>query len=157
MVSAATLPESVQVRALDCEVSERQRSYFGDGYVSSQHSRPLTAGKLPLARCRPPGCSQRHIQQQECRSQAGNDAFIFLRCHDFSSLSELTKNDDLLFLVPLAKRKYQVKISPVWQVGHVGHSVRAVVTQREKFALKLVRADDHDVRANVELVASPIV
>src|ERR1700745_933457 len=86
-----------------------------------------------------------HIQSKSAEAKADDDACVFLRRDDFSSLSELTQNDALLFLVPLAKGKYQVKISPVWQVGHVGHSVRPVVTQRLEFALKLVRADDHDV------------
>src|SRR5262249_2818649 len=40
------------------------------------------------------------------------------------------------------------------KVGHVRHSARTVVTQGTEFILILMRADDHDVWANVELFTS---
>jgi hypothetical protein len=47
----------------------------------------------------------------------------------------------------------RIKVSAVRQVGHVGHSTRTVVIQGAKFVLKLMRADDHDAWANVEVIA----
>src|SRR5262249_34686581 len=60
-----------------------------------------------------------------------------------------------LVLLPLAKREYQIQVRTVWQVSHVGHSVRTVATQGAELVLRLMWANDHNVWPNVKLVSLP--
>src|SRR5271170_7624203 len=62
-----------------------------------------------------------------------------------------------LFLAPLAKWQNKIKVGPMGKMSDIGHAGRSVVTKRPQLVLILVRTNDHEVRADVKLIARRVV